>query len=281
MYDAKEEGGDRWVRYRTNKRERPVIESRLKWAGLINAALANDGFQLHAQPIVHLAGAEPTQYELLLRMYDGDGGLIPPGAFLNAAERLGLMADIDLWVAERAIDMLADQRALGRDLRFEVNLSGLTLGNEHLIELVQRRLRETGVPADRLVFEVTETSAIANIGEAVGFVKRLSELGCRFAIDDFGSGFGSFYYLKYLPFDYLKIDGEFVQHCVENATDRFVIAAIVQIARSMGKITIGEFVTNQQTADVLRELGVDYGQGFSLGRPAPLAEHLELVAPPG
>jgi len=281
MYDAKEAGGDRWARYRTSKRDRPEIESRLKWAGRINGALAHDGFELHAQPIVHLTGAEPTQFELLLRMRDGQGGLIPPGAFLDAAERLGLMADIDRWVAEHAIDMLAEQRALGRDLRFEVNLSGRTLGDENLIRLVERRLEETGVPANRLVFEVTETSAIANITEAVGFVERLSQLGCRFAIDDFGSGFGSFYYLKYLPFDYLKIDGEFVQHCTESATDRYVIAAIVQIARSMGKITIGEFVESAETASVLRNLGVDYGQGFSLGRPAPLAEHLGLLVPPG
>jgi diguanylate cyclase (GGDEF)-like protein/PAS domain S-box-containing protein len=280
MYDAKEAGGNRWARYRTNNRDRPAIESRLKWAGQINGALAHDGFELHAQPIVHLTRGEPTQFELLLRMRDGAGGLIPPGAFLDAAERLGLVGDIDLWVTGRAIDMLAEQRALGRDLRFEVNLSGRTIGDENLIGLVERRLQETGVPADRLIFELTETSAIANIGEAVNFVKRLSELGCRFAIDDFGSGFGSFYYLKYLPFDYLKIDGEFVKNCAENATDRFVIAAIVQIARNMGKITIGEYVTSPQTADVLRELGVDYGQGFALGRPAPLVEHLGLLLPP-
>jgi len=281
MYDAKEAGGNRWARYRTTHRDRPAIESRLRWAEQINGALARDGFELHAQPIVHLAGGEPTQFELLLRMRDGEGGLIPPGAFLDAAERLGLMADIDLWVAGSAIDMLAEQRALGRNLVFEVNLSGRTLGNQNLIELVERRLEETGVPAHQLIFEVTETSAIANIAEAVSFVKRLTELGCRFAIDDFGSGFGSFYYLKYLPFDYLKIDGEFVKNCSENPTDRFVISAIVQIARNMGKITIGEFVASPETANVLRELGVDYGQGFSLGRPAPLAEHLGLLLPPG
>jgi diguanylate cyclase (GGDEF)-like protein/PAS domain S-box-containing protein len=280
MYDAKEAGGDRWARYRTSNRDRPAIATRIKWAEQINCALANDGFELHAEPIVRLTGGEATQFELLLRMHNGEGGLIPPGSFMEAAERLGLMADIDLWVAGRAIEMLAEQRALGRQLRFHVNLSGRTLGDDRLINLVRRQLHATAVSADQLVFEVTETSAIANIGEAVRFVKRLSDLGCRLAIDDFGSGFGSFYYLKHLPFDYLKIDGEFVKNCAENETDRFVIAAIVQLARGMGKITIGEFVASQETANALRDLGVDYGQGFFVGRAAPLAQHLSPLVQP-
>jgi EAL domain-containing protein (putative c-di-GMP-specific phosphodiesterase class I) len=144
------------------------------------------------------------------------------------------------------------------------------MGDEELFELVERRLRETGVPPDRLIFEVTETAAVANITRAVRFAERLSKLGCAFALDDFGAGFGSFYYLKHLPFDYLKIDGEFVQHCAENETDRILISAVVQIAHGMGKRTIAEFVTNQETVEVLKHLGVDYGQGYHLGRPAPL-----------
>lgn len=184
------------------------------------------------------------------------------------------IGDIDRWVALRAIDMLAEQRALGRDLRFEINLSGFTIGDEELLEIVERRLQVTGVPADRLIFEVTETAAVANVGRAIRFAERLSVLGCGFALDDFGAGFGSFYYIKHLPFKYLKIDGEFVQHCDENETDRILISAIVQIARGMGMRTVAEFVTSQEIAQVLRLLGVDYGQGFHFGRPAPLAEHL-------
>jgi len=179
--------------------------------------------------------------------------------------------------------MLAEQRAAGRDLRFEVNLSGHTIGDEDLLELIERRLDETGVPADRLIFEITETAAIANIVRAARFAERLSELGCRFALDDFGAGFGSFYYLKHLPFDYLKIDGEFVRHCATNETDRILIAAVVQIARGMGKQTIAEFVTDQETLEVLTRLGVDYGQGFRIGHPAPLQLHLDSppARPPG
>jgi EAL domain-containing protein (putative c-di-GMP-specific phosphodiesterase class I) len=170
--------------------------------------------------------------------------------------------------------MLADQRAQGNDLRFEVNLSGHTIGDPQLLELIERRLEETGVPPDRLIFEITETAAVANIARAATFANRLSELGCRFALDDFGAGFGSFYYLKHLPFDYLKIDGEFVRHCTTNETDRILIAAVVQIAKGMGKHTIAEFVADQESVDVLTRLGVDYGQGYFLGRPEPLAQHL-------
>ncbi len=175
--------------------------------------------------------------------------------------------------------MLAEQRALGRDLRFEVNLSGHTIGDEALLELVERRLRDQGVPPDRLILEVTETAAVANIARAVVFAERLAELGCKFALDDFGAGFGSFYYLKHLPFDYMKIDGEFVRHCASNETDRILISAVVQIARGMGKRTIAEYVTNQATVDVLTRLGVDYGQGVHLGRPAPLADHFAVRDP--
>jgi diguanylate cyclase (GGDEF)-like protein/PAS domain S-box-containing protein len=274
MYDAKEAGRDRWARYRTEHSDRPKIESRMKWAEQIHDAFASDGFELLAQPIVPLNARGRTQYELLLRMRGRNGDLIPPAAFLHVAERLGLIADIDRWVTRRAIDMLADQRAAGRDLRFGVNLSALSMGDEKLFELIELRLRETGVPPDRLIFEVTETAAVAHVGRAVRFAERLSELGCAFALDDFGAGFGSFYYLKHLPFDYLKIDGEFVQHCAENETDRILISAVVQIARGMGKRTIAEFVTSAETVEVLKHLGVDYGQGFALGRPAPLGEHL-------
>jgi diguanylate cyclase (GGDEF)-like protein/PAS domain S-box-containing protein len=271
MYDAKEHGRDRVAHYRTDQHQRPRIESQMKWATQITQALAEDRFALVAQPIVPLAGNGPAQYELLLRMCDAHGDLIPPGTFLYIAERLGLICEIDRWVAARAIDILAENRNAGHDLRLEVNLSGRTIGDAELLELIERRLHETGVPADRLIFEITETAAVANIARAATFAERLAELGCKFALDDFGAGFGSFYYLKHLPFDYLKIDGEYVRHCATNETDRILIAAVVQIARGMGKQTIAEFVADQETVAVLTRLGVDYGQGYFLGRPEPLA----------
>jgi EAL domain-containing protein (putative c-di-GMP-specific phosphodiesterase class I) len=246
----------------------------MKWAKKITQALAEDHFELLAQPIQPLRGDRPTQYEMLLRMRDGHGDLIPPRTFLYIAERLGLIQEIDRWVVAHAIDLLAEHRAVGRALRFEVNLSGHSIGDPELLELIERRLRETGVPPDWLIFEITETAAVANIARAAAFAVRLSELGCHFALDDFGAGFGSFYYLKHLPFDYLKIDGEYVRHCATNETDRILISAVVQIARGMGKHTIAEFVGDQETVEVLARLGVDYGQGYFLGHPEPLANHL-------
>jgi diguanylate cyclase (GGDEF)-like protein/PAS domain S-box-containing protein len=274
MYEAKENGRNRCAHYSTDELKRPRIESRMKWASEITQALAEDRFELLAQPIVSLQGDGPTQYELLLRMRDTQYDEIPPGTFLHVAERLGLIQEIDRWVIAHAIDMLAEQRAEGRDLRFEVNLSGHSIGDPELLELIERRLLETGVPPDRLVFEITETAAVANIARAGAFARRLAEVGCRFALDDFGAGFGSFYYLKHLPFDYIKIDGEFVRHCATNPTDRTLIAAVVQIARGMDTRTIAEFVGDQESVEVLTELGVDYGQGYFLGRPEAIAQHL-------
>ena len=273
MYDVKKDGRDGIAAFRPEQHDRP-IESRTKWASEISDALADGRFELLAQPIRPLRGENPTHHELLLRMRDPHGDQIPRATFLYIAERLGLIQEIDRWVTDRAITMLDAQRAAGHDLRLHVNLSSYTIGDAALLELIGMRLGETGIPADRLIFEITETAAVTNIASTTVFAERLSELGCKFALDDFGAGFGSFYYLKHLPFDYLKIDAEFVRHCVENKTDRTLISAVAQIAHDMAKHTIAEFVENQATVDVLTDLGIDYGQGYHLGRPAPLAQHL-------
>jgi diguanylate cyclase (GGDEF)-like protein/PAS domain S-box-containing protein len=182
MYDAKEDGRDRWASYRNQQHHRPRIESRMKWVEQINHAIHHDGFELLAQPIVSLSANEPTHYEMLLRMRDLHGDLIPPGSFLYVAERFGLIREIDYWVTHRAIDMLAEQHAAGRDLRLEVNLSGLTIGDEELLKLIERQLRETGVKPDRLIIEITETAAVSDIARASAFAESLSELGCHFAL---------------------------------------------------------------------------------------------------
>jgi diguanylate cyclase (GGDEF)-like protein/PAS domain S-box-containing protein len=274
MYEAKDGGGDGWARYNSERHGRQQSENHIDWAGEIDHAVNHDGFELLAQPVVSLTDNRPPQYELLLRMRDRRGNVIQPGSFLYIAERLGLNGDIDRWVTRRAIETLAEQRALGRDLQFEINLSGRTIGDSQLLELIARQLHQTDVPASRLIFEVSETAAVAHVSRAGAFINHLAELGCKFAIDDFGAGLGSFYYLKHLPFDYLKIDGEFIAHCAHNETDRTLISAVVKIARDMGKHTIAEWAPDEETVKVLTGLGVDYGQGFHLGRPATLSEHL-------
>lgn len=274
MYDVKHGGRDGIAAFRPEQHRRPRTESQTNWADEISQALAHDRFELHAQPVRPLHAENPTHYELLLRMRDPHGELIPPSTFLYIAERLGRMQEIDRWVTDRAITMLAEHRAALRPLRLEVNLSSYTIGDAELLKLIATRLAQTGVPADRLIFEITETAVVTNIARAAAFAERLSELGCKFALDDFGAGFGSFYYLKHLPFDYLKIDVEFVRHCAESEIDRTLISAVVQTAHGLGKHTIAEFVENQATVDVLTRLGIDYGQGFHLGHPQPLARQL-------
>lgn len=278
MYDAKEAGRDRTVTYGGASRGQAHIEARLQWAERIRAALDEDRLVLHAQPVVETATGRATQHELLVRMVDVHGDLIPPGSFLPVAERFGLIREIDRWVLTRAIRMLGEHRAEGRRPVVEINLSAHSLGDAQLALHIGRELRAAGVDAAQLIFEVTETTAIGNMAAARSFAERLGELGCRFALDDFGAGFGSFYYLKHLPFHFIKIDGEFVRSCASDPTDRLVIKAVVELARGMGKRTVAEFVGDEPTLAILTELGVDYAQGFHLGPPAPLENWLGLPA---
>ncbi|WP_148260889.1 bifunctional diguanylate cyclase/phosphodiesterase [Conexibacter woesei] len=274
MYDAKEAGRDRAATFSSQERGASRMKARITWAERIRDALEEDRFTLYAQPIVELRSGAVRQHEVLLRMLDEQGEVIPPAAFIGVAERFDLMQEIDRWVVARAIKEMGQQRRAGRDLVFEVNISGASTGDPDLLTIIERELRENEIDPINLVLEVTETTAVANIPRAQEFAARLAELGCRFALDDFGAGFGSFYYLKHLPFDILKIDGEFVRSCTTSQTDQLLIRAAVEIARGMGKETIAEYVGDDETVELLRTLGVDYAQGFHLGRPAPLEQRL-------
>ncbi|TML31233.1 MAG: EAL domain-containing protein, partial [Actinobacteria bacterium] len=271
MYSAKKAGRDRVAVYRPDH-ERARRKRQLTWVERIRGALANDGFTLLAQPIVELSSGRCSQHELLLRMRGETGDLIRPAAFLDTAERLDLVQEIDRWVVRGAIALLEEHDRRGDALTVEVNLSARSLGDAELLDLIEAELRRTRTPPDRLILEVTETAAVANMSAASRFAERLSELGCRFALDDFGAGFGSFYYLKHLPFDFLKIDGEFVRNCRHSHTDQLVIQAVVDLARGLRAQTIAEIVGDDETVRLLAELGVDYGQGYHLGRPRPLDE---------
>jgi diguanylate cyclase (GGDEF)-like protein/PAS domain S-box-containing protein len=279
MYEAKEAGRDRYAVADGDPGD-DHIGARISWADMIRDALAEDRFVLYAQPIVDVETGRTGQYELLLRMIDRDGTIIAPGAFLPVAERFDLIGQLDRWVVRRAIAMLAAAGEAGHDITVEVNLSGASTGDPEVLALIETELRETGVDPARLIFEITETTAVSNIPAAQAFAARLADLGCRFALDDFGAGFGSFYYLKHLPFDYLKIDGEFVRQCAEDRTDQLVIQAVVDIARGLGKRTVAEQVGDDATIALLRRLGVDQAQGFFLGRPAPLEEWLAAAGEP-
>lgn len=208
-----------------------------------------------------------SRYELLVRMAGDGGEIIPPGAFLGLAERFGLIHAIDRRVVRRAIHLIAEHRRAGRELCLEVNLSGKAFGDSELLLMIRRELAETAINPACLVLEITETAAIADIGQARKFVDALGALGCRFALDDFGVGFSSFYHLKHLPVTYLKIDGSFIRNLPCDPGDQRLVKAMVEVARGLGKQTIAEFVGDEETLRLLREYGVDYAQGYHIGRP--------------
>ena len=267
MYEAKGAGRDGFALYTPMAVREAQIESRLSWVSRVRGALEEDRFALYAQPVVSVETGETVQHELLLRMVEGNE-IVLPGSFLASAERFGLMPAVDRWVVRQAVRLLADADP---SLRLEVNVSGESLADDELTKALGAELAETGVDPGRLVIEIIEQTAVGNLDETRRFAQALHHLGCRFALDDFGAGFGSFYYLKYLPFDYLKIDGDFIHSLPANRTDQLVVQAVADIAHGMGKRTIAEFVGDDDTMSLLRDCGVDLAQGYHLGRPAPVA----------
>ena len=278
MYEAKETGRNRVEVYRPLRDGREPVSARLAEAERIRHALEEDRLILYCQPIFDLGSNQICQYELLLRLPDEEGGEpLLPNAFLYCAERFGLIQAIDGWVVRKAIALIAEHARAGLKLVLNVNLSGKSIGDRKLATLIEDALEETGIDPARLVFELTETAAISNIEEAKTFAVRLHGRGCRFALDDFGAGFGSFYYLKSFPFDYLKIDGEFIGGLATSRMNQLVVSAIVSIARGMGKETVAEFVADEETAHHLRKIGVDLAQGYYIGVPRPVSEVLQTT----
>jgi EAL domain-containing protein (putative c-di-GMP-specific phosphodiesterase class I) len=268
MYAAKEAGRDRALGFDAEGRE---LDERRMWTERIRQATERGLFVLTSQPIVNLGSGETTQHEILLRMRDDGGGLVVPGAFLATAERFGLIGGVDRWVTQQAVRLIEAHNREGRDLTLEVNLSGRTMGDARFPEDVKRQLTNSGIDPASLIFEVTETAAVAEIEHARSFATSLARLGCRFALDDFGAGYASFYYLKHLPISYLKIDGEFVRELPDSRTDQLIVSALVEVCEGLGIKTVAEFVGDQRTMDMVRELGVDFAQGYHLGRPEPIS----------
>ncbi len=265
MYAAKDEGRDRYVVYDPGSPHLARWHARFRWIDRIREALEKEQFVLHAQPILRLSEGHVTHYELLLRMRSGNE-LIGPGRFLYIAEQHGLARSIDQWVVREAIRVAARYPGPA-ERRFEVNLSADSLGDPELPDLIAASLARDGVDPRQLIFEITETAAISNFGAARAFVERITDLGCGFALDDFGAGYGSFYYLKHLPLQYLKIDGEFIRQLPSSRTDQLIVKAVVSAAHGLGKLTIAEYVGDRATLEALRRYGVDFAQGYHVGRP--------------
>jgi len=267
MYRAKEEGRNQIALFQEPDDRRRRNGRRLTTSARIRDALTHDRLSLHTQPIRSLASGGIERYELLLRM-TGDGGeLLPAAAFIEAAERSGMVQELDRWVVARALELIAEREREGQPVSLHVNLSGASVADISVLEFIERRLDEGSADPSRCTFEITETAEVHDYQAAAGFADRLTEFGCQVAIDDYGAGFGPFHYLKQIPFDLIKIDGSFVRDMPSSDADQLTVQAIVQIARGLGKTTIAEYVQDDVTAQMLREYGVDMAQGFHLGKP--------------
>lgn len=279
MYDAKDAGRSRFAVLDETSSQQPRSGARLEWKSRIERALENDTFTLHLQPIMDLQTNRVGSAETLLRLDDSDE-LILPSRFLYIAERSGLAHLLDAWVIRRSIAMLADLQRFRPTFTMEVNLSGQSIGDPAIEDAIVRALDEHQVDPSTVILEITETAAVADVETARQFAERMTAMGCKFALDDFGAGFGSFYYLKHLLFDYVKIDGEFVTNCHRSDVDRSILRSIVGIAHDLGKEAIAEFVAEPATLDIVRAEGVDLAQGFLIGKPVPYEEFVATYLDP-
>ncbi len=277
-FSAKEEGRNKIHIYDPVSSPAAIRHGEAKWVTHIRSALDEDRFVLYVQPIKSIGNTSDQEHvEVLIRMLNESGDLVLPGAFIPAAERFDLMPTIDRWVIDRLIQFIVDNResCFAAERRYFVNLSGHSLCDDEVLQLILDRIGRYGIPQGMLCFEVTETAAISNLASAEHFMRTLQQIGCEFALDDFGSGLSSFGYLKHLPVEYLKIDGAFVKEMLDNAIDDSMVDAINRIGHIMGLETIAEFVENDRVLRRLRDIGIDYAQGFGICRPFPIEQLID------
>lgn len=274
-YAAKDAGRNRVHLYQPDDAELSARQGQMQWAAHIQQAIDSDRFRLFYQSIEPLSAAagQVPHIEIFIRMLDERDELVPPGAFIPAAERYDLMPQIDQWVIRNTLAWLGDRlHAQNSPLQCAINLSGMSIGNEECLQRIKSDIERHRIPAHYLCFEITETAAMNDPEAARHFINELKSLGCRFALDDFGSGLSSFGYLKKLPVDYLKIDGIFIRDMAGSEIDQAMVASINNIAHIMGLKTVAEFVEDRRTLGLLRQIGVDFAQGYLIGEPAPLEQ---------
>lgn len=268
-YAAKDSGRNRVQIYQPDDEEMARRHGEMHWVARIAKAFEEERFLLYFQPIVPLNGEEAEEHiEILIRLLDENGKMIPPNSFIPAAERYNLMRSVDRWVVAHTFNWLVANPQ--RNVVCSINLSGQSIGDEQFLHYLFNQFKGTGVAPQRVCFEITETAAIANLSKATDFIGELKAIGCRFSLDDFGSGLSSFSYLKNLPVDYLKIDGIFVKDMAHVGVDRAMVEAINNVGHVMGIKTIAEYVENDAILEKLRAIGVDYAQGYAIAMPAPL-----------
>lgn len=269
-YAAKDKGRNRIQIFSADDSELVQRHGEMHWVARISKALEENRFILYQQPIIPLQGEENGElhFEILIRMRDENNQIIPPVAFIPAAERYNLMTTLDRWVVTNAFNWLVAHSK--QRVCCAINLSGQSIGDEKFLAFVIKQIKETGVAAQKICFEITETAAITNLSSALHFIAEVKKLGCRFSLDDFGSGMSSYAYLKSMPVDFLKIDGGFVKDMLDDPIDSAMVEAINNIGHVMGIKTIAEYVENDLILEKLRSMGVDYGQGYGIAMPSPL-----------
>ena len=278
---AKQQGRNRANLYNPANLDKDGMAADMSWAVQVREMLEHDRFQLVYQPIVGVENGNVLDYEVLVRMVCHDGQIILPGGFMPAAERFGLIHSVDRWIVRRAILQLASLRERSHLASFSINLSGKAFEDKTLLPLIRDLLETTAIDPTRVTFEITETAAIANLAAAEEFITALKDIGCQFALDDFGSGFSSFAYLKHLPVDKLKIDGSFVKGMAHSSVDQAMVESMNQVAHALGKQTVAECVENEATLTILKEMGVDRAQGNHIGRPHEVPAVILQRAVPG
>ncbi len=272
-YSAKDMGRNQVHLYRDS--DASMRHEEMKWVSRISSAVEEERLELYFQPIIGIgkdSDRKRGHYELLLRMRDEDGELVSPDQFIPAAERYNLMSTLDRWVIRKALSELADRNEHG-EARYTIaiNLSGTSLSEDRFLEDVIKELEKQQLPTGAICFEITETAAISNLSRVIHFMQTLKQLGCKFSLDDFGSGLSSFTYLKNLPVDYLKIDGQFIRNVADDTVDESMVKAISQVGHAMGIETIAERVETKQVLEKLGALGIEFAQGYYIARPASVA----------
>jgi diguanylate cyclase (GGDEF)-like protein/PAS domain S-box-containing protein len=276
LYEAKDAGRNQVGVFKAPLSSAPQSRERVSWSKRIRAALDEGRIVPYRQPIVTLDDRSVVKYELLARLIDERGEPTLPRVFLPTAERTGAVREIDMRMISYAIGLISAAEQAHESISYEVNVSARSISDPDLLPAISRELEVSGIDPCSLVFEITETAAIANMDQVRRFAGTLRDLGCGFAVDDFGAGFASFYYLKHVPLDWIKIDGDFIRDLTHNTTDQLVVRHIAEMARSLGLGTIAEFVEDAETAEILTDYGVDCGQGHYIGDPEPIPNLIDL-----
>jgi diguanylate cyclase (GGDEF)-like protein/PAS domain S-box-containing protein/excisionase family DNA binding protein len=277
MYQAKELGRNRPMLFDQASDNMRSTHKRVHWAKRLRDALDDDRITLFAQPVVRLKDQKPVNHEVLVRLKDDHGGFILPSSFIEVAESLSLVQELDLQVVEKLLDFIRDNNQLGKKLRYFVNLSRVSISDPHWVRRLMMLLNRTQVDPTQLVFEITETAAMSEIDVTLSFIKKLKEVGARFALDDFGAGFSSFYYLKRFEVDYLKIDGSFVRDLAHDEGSRLFVRALNDVAKGLSKQVVAGWVESPEALKALTDMGAQYGQGFMFRKPMPIEDTVELA----